>query len=51
MAAFRNAVEMGARFIETDLQITRDAQVVAIHDSMLDRTTSGKGPVHTAYAR
>src|SRR5580693_2935619 len=40
MAAFRRAVELGARFIETDLQITRDAQVIAIHDFTLDRTTS-----------
>ena len=37
---------MGARFIETDLQVTRDARVVAIHDSTLDRTTNGKGQVH-----
>lgn len=46
MAAFRRAVEMGARFIETDLQITRDAQVIALHDFTLDRTTSGKGQAH-----
>ena len=46
MAAFRRAVELGARFIETDLQTTRDARVVAIHDFTLDRTTSGKGQVH-----
>jgi len=46
MASFRRAVELGATFVETDLQITRDAQVVAIHDFTLDRTTSGKGQVH-----
>ena len=46
MAAFRRAVELGARFIETDLQITRDARVIAIHDFTLERTTSGKGQVH-----
>lgn len=46
MAAFRRAVELGARFIETDLQITRDARIVAIHDSTLDRTTNGNGQVH-----
>ena len=46
MAAFRRAVELGATFIETDLQITRDARVVAIHDFTLDRTTNGKGEVH-----
>src|ERR1700680_1125862 len=46
MAAFRRAVELGARFIETDLQITRDARVIAIHDFTLDRTTSGNGQGH-----
>src|ERR1700730_8183609 len=46
MAAFRRAVELGARFIETDLQITRDARVIAIHDFTLERTTSGNGQVH-----
>jgi glycerophosphoryl diester phosphodiesterase len=45
IASFRRAVELGAGFIETDLQVTRDVQVVAMHDSTLDRTTSGKGPV------
>lgn len=46
MAAFRRAVELGARFIETDLQVTRDARVIALHDSTLDRTTNGTGPAH-----
>jgi glycerophosphoryl diester phosphodiesterase len=46
MAAFRRAVEMGASYIETDLHLTRDARIVAIHDSTLDRTTSGHGAVH-----
>lgn len=46
MAAFRRAIEMGASFIETDLQLTRDARFVAMHDETLERTTSGIGPVH-----
>ena len=45
MAAFRRAVELGATFIETDLQLTRDAQFVALHDATLDRTTTGRGAV------
>lgn len=45
MAAFRRAVELGATFIETDLQLSRDGRFVAIHDTTLDRTTSGRGPV------
>lgn len=45
MAAFRRAVELGARFVETDLQLSRDAHFVAIHDETLERTTTGRGPV------
>jgi glycerophosphoryl diester phosphodiesterase len=46
MAAFQRAVELGAQFIETDLQMTRDARIVALHDATLDRTTNGHGPVY-----
>lgn len=46
LAAFRRAVELGAGFIETDLHLTRDARLVAIHDETLQRTTSGRGAVH-----
>lgn len=45
MAAFRRAVEAGAGFIETDLQLSRDARLVAMHDDLLDRTTNAHGPV------
>jgi glycerophosphoryl diester phosphodiesterase len=45
MAAFRTAVELGARFIETDLQVSSDSRFVAMHDATLDRTTNGKGKV------
>jgi glycerophosphoryl diester phosphodiesterase len=46
LAAFRRAVSLGANFIETDLQLSRDARFVAIHDDSVDRTTNGKGRVH-----
>jgi glycerophosphoryl diester phosphodiesterase len=45
LAAFRKAVELGAGFIETDLQLSRDARLVALHDDTLGRTTNGRGPV------
>jgi glycerophosphoryl diester phosphodiesterase len=45
MAAFRRAVELGARFIETDLHLSRDGKIVAIHDDTLERTTNGHGLV------
>lgn len=46
MAAFRKAVALGATFIETDLQLSRDARFVAIHDDTVNRTTNGQGKVH-----
>jgi glycerophosphoryl diester phosphodiesterase len=45
-AAFRRAVALGAGFIETDLQLSRDARLVAIHDATVNRTTNGQGAVH-----
>jgi len=45
-AAFRKAVAMGAAFIETDLQLSRDARFVAIHDPTVNRTTNGQGSVN-----
>jgi len=46
LAAFRKALAMGAGFIETDLQLSRDARFVAIHDATVNRTTNGQGAVH-----
>jgi glycerophosphoryl diester phosphodiesterase len=45
LEAFRLAVESGAGGLELDVHLTRDGHVVVIHDSTLDRTTDGKGPV------
>ncbi|MBI1727881.1 MAG: hypothetical protein HYR50_11510 [Candidatus Rokubacteria bacterium] len=45
LLAFRNAVALGADFIEFDVHLSRDGEVVVIHDPTLDRTTSGSGPV------
>src|SRR6266545_5015385 len=43
--AFRNALALGADFIEFDVHLARDGEVVVIHDATLDRTTTGSGPV------
>ena len=45
LTAFRRAVELGTTFIETDLQVTRDGCLVAMHDDTVDRTTNGSGDV------
>ena len=46
MAAFARAARMGADAIETDLRLSRDGVLVAMHDATLDRTTDGRGRVH-----
>jgi glycerophosphoryl diester phosphodiesterase len=45
LLAFRNALDLGADFLELDVHLTRDGEVVVIHDPTLDRTTTGTGPV------
>lgn len=40
------AVELGARFIEIDVQITRDEEVVLFHDRDLGRLCGRSGAVH-----
>jgi glycerophosphoryl diester phosphodiesterase len=51
-AAFDLALRLGARHIELDVEVTRDGQIVVIHDDTVDRTTDGSGLVrnHTLEA-
>ncbi|WP_430341086.1 glycerophosphodiester phosphodiesterase [Rossellomorea vietnamensis] len=37
--------EMGGDYIELDLQMTKDGELIAMHDETLDRTTNGTGLV------
>ncbi|MDR7077072.1 glycerophosphoryl diester phosphodiesterase [Neobacillus niacini] len=45
MTAFENAAKLGVDVLETDIHITKDGHLVAIHDPTVDRTTNGKGAV------
>jgi glycerophosphoryl diester phosphodiesterase len=45
LAAFRNAIQIGAAWIEIDVHQTSDKVTVVIHDNTLDRTTNGKGSI------
>jgi glycerophosphoryl diester phosphodiesterase len=46
LLAFEAAYDAGADMIELDVTLSRDRQVVVIHDAVLDRTTEGSGPVN-----
>ena len=43
LAAFRRAGEVGAAWVELDVDVISDGTVIVIHDSSLDRTTSSSG--------
>jgi glycerophosphoryl diester phosphodiesterase len=45
LEAFRLAVEAGAGGLELDVRMTRDGEVVVIHDATVDRVTDGSGAV------
>lgn len=45
LAAFALAEEMGADWVELDCRLSRDGEVVVMHDEELDRTTNGSGYV------
>ncbi|MET3370702.1 glycerophosphodiester phosphodiesterase family protein [Arthrobacter sp. M2012083] len=44
-AAYLKALADGADGVECDVHLTRDQQVVLLHDANLDRTSTGTGPV------
>jgi glycerophosphoryl diester phosphodiesterase len=45
LAAFDHALELGVDAIECDVHLSRDGEVVVIHDPTLDRTTDASGRV------
>jgi glycerophosphoryl diester phosphodiesterase len=45
LLAFRNALALGADYLEMDVHLSRDGEVMVMHDPTLDRTSTGSGPV------
>lgn len=45
LLAYEQAIKDKADYIEIDLRITKDNQLIAMHDETIDRTTNGSGNV------
>src|SRR5215472_2464546 len=51
MAAFANALAVGADGVELDVHLSQNGVVVVHHDRTVDRMTSGRGEVASMTAR
>jgi len=45
LPAYQKAIEVGADMVEMDINLTKDGNLVMIHDPFLERTTNGTGLV------
>jgi len=43
--AIKNCIKMGVDIVEIDVRMTKDSVLVLMHDSELNRTTTGKGAI------
>jgi glycerophosphoryl diester phosphodiesterase len=43
--AFQSCIEMGIEMVELDVQRTKDGELIVMHDTTVDRTTTGHGQV------
>ncbi len=45
LTAFRRAIAAGSEMLELDIHLSKDREIVVVHDRTLERTTNGRGRV------
>lgn len=45
MYSFKRALDLGVDMIETDVHMTKDGDLILMHDDSVDRTTNGSGSI------
>ncbi|MGE9807290.1 MULTISPECIES: glycerophosphodiester phosphodiesterase [unclassified Janibacter] len=45
LAAFARSSALGVRYLESDIKLTADGELVCFHDELLDRCTDGRGRI------
>ena len=45
IAAFQSAIDLGYKYLETDVHLTLDGYIIAFHDDVLDRVTNMEGKI------
>jgi glycerophosphoryl diester phosphodiesterase len=45
LLSIKRAMDIGVDAVEIDIHLSKDKELVVIHDATVDRTTNGKGPV------
>lgn len=45
LRSIKRAIDLGADWVEVDVRLTQDQELVIIHDPTLERTTNGRGRV------
>ncbi|NOZ80315.1 MAG: hypothetical protein GXP63_01465 [DPANN group archaeon] len=47
LRSFKKAVGLGVDYVELDIRLSEDEELMVFHDEFLDRTTDGEGPVRS----
>lgn len=49
LLSFQKAIDIGVDMIELDVHLSKDDQVIVMHDESIDRTTNGQGKIIEKY--